>query len=83
MLLDSYYVGNAFSTHKYISKEAKILHYPSQPSLLMRSKCCFISTVLQPGLVQVEGLLNLEKAAFLKKRVSMMQSEFGINFQML
>ena len=29
MLLDSYYVGNAFSTHEYISKQTKILHYPS------------------------------------------------------
>ena len=39
------------------------------------------SKVLQPGLVQVEGLLNLEKSAFLKKHVSMMPSKSGINFQ--
>ena len=40
MLLDSNYVGNAFSTHKYISEQTDIVHYPSlPPSLLMPSKC--------------------------------------------
>ena len=31
--LDSYYVGNSFNTHEYISKQTKVLHYPSPPSL--------------------------------------------------
>ena len=29
--LDSYCVSNAFSTHKYISEQTKVLHYPSTP----------------------------------------------------
>ena len=37
--LDSYYVGNAFNTHKYFTDQAKYLPYPSPLSLLGRSRC--------------------------------------------